>query len=74
MHPLAGDISVLKDNEIENKISDLTKKYFMIQNTGVKAQVAALLEDYQNEISRRRQVQLEKLMNDKKLDKLVKVN
>jgi hypothetical protein len=74
MHPLAGDISVLKDNEIENKISDLTKKYFMIQNTGVKAQVAALLEDYQNEIRRRRQVQLEKLMNDKKLDKLVKVN
>jgi hypothetical protein len=28
MHPLAGDLSVMKDAELDLKIQDLTKKYF----------------------------------------------
>jgi tartrate dehydratase alpha subunit/fumarate hydratase class I-like protein len=76
MHPLAGDLSVLKDSEIESKIQDLTKKYFQTYNMDIKTQIASLLEDYNSEISKRRQEQLKKMMDsrDKSLDKLIKVD
>ena len=76
MHPLAGDLCDLKDSEVESKISDLTNKYFMTNNFTVKNQIANLLEDYKQEMSKRRAIQLEKLManRDKSLDKLIKVS
>ena len=76
MHSLSENLSGLKDAEIESKISDLTKKYFLVQNTGVKAQIASLLEDYRAEMSKRQQAAWEKMManRDKSLDKLIKVN
>jgi uncharacterized protein YbjQ (UPF0145 family) len=76
MHPLAGDFSSLKDSEIEEKITDLTKKYFMTYNTDIKTQIGMLLESYKSELSNRRKIALEKLMktSEKSLDKLVKVN
>jgi hypothetical protein len=76
MHPLAGDLAKLKDAEIETKISDLTKKYFQVQNTGVKAQIAALLEDYRSEMTKRQQAAWAKMMEnrDKSLDKLINVS
>ena len=49
MHPLAGDLSVFKDGEIENKINDLTRKYFMTHNPGVQAQIASVLDTYKEE-------------------------
>jgi hypothetical protein len=76
MHPLAGDISSLKDAEIESKISDLTKKYFMTTNTGIKAQIATLLENYRNELSTRRSAEWQKMIanRDKGLDKLINIS
>jgi hypothetical protein len=76
MHPLAGDMSSLKDGEIETKISDLTKKYFMTNNTGIKAQIATLLENYRNELSARRNAEWRKMVEnrDKGLDKLINVS
>jgi len=76
MHPLTGDLSQLKDAELEAKISDLTKKYFLAYDTNMKNQIAGLLDDYNREIGTRRELALKKLMNsrDKRLDNLVKVN
>lgn len=74
MHPLAGSLESLKDSEIEEKINDLGKKYFMTSNSGVKAQIANLLETYKQELGKRRRAALDKMMSDKSLDKLVKVN
>ena len=76
MHPLTGDFSSFKDSELETKISDLTKKYFMTPNSDIKYQISLLLDDYKAEMSRRRDEQLKKLMDqrDKSLDKLIKVN
>lgn len=76
MHPLAGDLSDLKDSELESKISELTGKYFQTHNTALKAQVASLLEDYNSELNKRRSEQLKKMMDsrDKSLDKLIKVS
>ena len=77
MHPLVGDLSGLKDSEIENKIQELTKKYFMSHNIDLRMQVAAVLEMYQEELSVRRaklwKTQMENNSN-KGLDKLINVN
>jgi hypothetical protein len=76
MHPLAGSFEHLKDSEIEEKITDLTKKYFMTSNSEVQMQISSLLENYKEEIGKRRQLQLQRLMqkSEKSLDNLVKIN
>jgi hypothetical protein len=76
MHPLSGSFAELKDSEVESKITQLTNIYFMAGDPGMKAQVASLLEDYNQEIGRRRNEQMQKMMagRDKSIDKLVKVN
>jgi hypothetical protein len=76
MHPLIGNLSELKDTEIDAKIGELTKKYFMTNNPGLQAQMVAVLDTYKEEQSKRQRLALEKLManRDKTLDKLVKVN
>jgi len=76
MHPLAGDFELLKDSEIESKINDLTRKYFMTYNVDIRSQISMLLDVYKEEMSKRRQAALEKLManRDKSLDKLINVS
>jgi hypothetical protein len=76
MHPLAGDFINLKDSEIESKINDLTKKYFMTPNPGVQQQISNLLNDYKTELYKRQQEQLQKMMqrHSKDIDKLVNVS
>jgi len=76
MHPLAGSFENLKDSEIEEKITDLTKKYFMTRNFEVQMQISSLLENYKEEIGKRRQLQLQRLMqkSEKSIDNLVKIN
>jgi hypothetical protein len=76
MHPLAGSFENLKDAELDSKINDLTKKYFMTQNTGLKAQMASLLDSYKEELARRQQAALKKMMDtrDKSLDKLINIS
>jgi hypothetical protein len=75
MHPLVNNLAEMKDSEVEEKISDLTKKYFMSSNPQLKAQVSAVLDSYKEEMSKRRQEALRKLMDtrDKSLDKLINV-
>lgn len=76
MHPLTGDFEKLKDSEIESKIQDLSRKYFMTYNSDVQQQISMILNDYNQELSKRRQAALEKMMKtaDKSIDNLIKVN
>jgi hypothetical protein len=76
MHPLSGTLDHLKDNELESKVSDLTKKYFMTYNTEIKHQISMLLETYREELSVRRQRAIKQMMDsrDKKLDKLINIS
>lgn len=54
-HPLQADITGLSDQELENQISVLTKKYFQALRfvPGAANQVAMLLEGYKWEQQRR---------------------
>lgn len=74
-HPLAEDYSQLKDAEIEQRVQDLSRKYFMTQNPHVKHQLATFMDIYKTELSNRRAKQVEQLYQkrDKDLDKLINV-
>lgn len=76
MHPLVNSFADIKDAELESKIGDLTKKYFMTHNVDVRSQIAMLLESYREELGNRRAAALDKMMNsrDKSLDKLINID
>ena len=77
MHPLAGNLEDLRDQDIHSKISDLTKKFFMTHNPMVQNQIASLLDDYKNELAARNAKQWQKQMENnssKGLDKLININ
>lgn len=76
MHPLVNDLAELKDAEIESRINDLTRKYFMTSNFQVQQQISAILDVYKEAISERRRIAFEEMMEsrNKDLDKLIKVD
>lgn len=76
MHPLISDLSAMKEAELENKIQELSKKYFQASNLGVRHQLVMLIDDYKEELAVRRarmwQEQYQK--RDTDLDSLINVN
>jgi hypothetical protein len=76
MHPLIGDLSNLKDNEVETRLSELTRKYFATNNFELREQLVMVLNTYKEEMAKRQQRAYEKMMSNrnKDLDKLIKVN
>jgi hypothetical protein len=76
MHPLIENLNELKDSELENKILDLSKKYWQSRNPQVKHQITLILDMYQEEL-RTRRAKLWQQQNDnrdKGLDKLINVS
>lgn len=76
MHPLVTDLDKLKDSELDNKINDLTRKYFTTQNFDVQRQISMVLDSYKMELDKRKRVAYENMMQsrDKSLDKLINVS
>lgn len=69
----------LTDSEIENKISELGRKYFQTHNPQLQAQIATVLEMYKTEARARRAIaaQRERENNENgenSLDSLIKVS
>ncbi len=55
-HPLQQDLSNLSDSEVENKLQELSRKYFAAQRMGNRdllTQVSTFVNIYRNELSRR---------------------
>ena len=76
IHPLADDFSNLKDLEIESKIQELSRKYWMTTNPNIQTQISLFLDLYRSELANRRaklwQEQSGKRNED--LDKLINVS
>ena len=78
-HPLA-DLSGLTDAEIENKISELGRKYFQSVNPQVQSQISTLLEMYKEESSSRRIIAAQRQRDndenndENSLDKLINIS
>lgn len=77
MHPLGNGISKLTDQELENKIQELTKKYFQALrfSPSVASQVVLLLDSYKIE-QQERQIAKSRQNNpgDNDLNELIKVD
>ena len=76
-NPLLDSFEDLTDSEIENKISELTRKYFISKNPQVQQQISTILEMFKEEIRSRRAKQKLKEQEqngENGLDDLIKVS
>ena len=75
-HPLQGDLSALKDSEVEERLSSLIKKYNFAARTNnytLLTQIQTFVNIYRDELSRRYQKNLSQNSYDKDLDQLINV-
>jgi hypothetical protein len=77
-NPLLPDLSTLKNEDIDNKITELMKKYFLAARFGQGAvcnQISVILEAYKAEQSTRHIKANQKLANqNKNLDDFINVD
>lgn len=77
MHPLASDLSSLKDSEVEVKLNELTKKYFQASRLGnqdLLTQLSMFVNIYREEMSNRYRNSLKSTNIDGDLDQLINVD
>jgi hypothetical protein len=76
LHPLSVDLTTLKDSEVEEKLQELTRKYFAAQRLGkpeLLTQISTFVTIYREELSRRyREKTKNELGGD--LDQLINVD
>jgi len=75
-NPLVDSFSKLTDQQVDEKITELSRKYWQTQNHSVRQQMLTILNMYREEAQARRakayQQQAENNNND--LDSLINVN
>lgn len=75
-HPFESDLSALTDNEVEEKVSELSRKYFAAQRLGkpeLLTQISTFVTIYREELARRyREKTKNELGGD--LDQLINVD
>lgn len=76
MHPLQGDLSKFSDLELENKIQEINKKYWIVyrtNNRNLLTQLDTFVKIYKEELMMRNQAKLKQDFNGD-LDQLINVN
>jgi hypothetical protein len=76
MHPFSGNLSELKDNEVEEKLYELNRKYFAAARLGkpeLLTQLATFVTIYKEEMSRRHHLRNNQQTNGD-LDQLINVD
>lgn len=73
---LVDNFDQLTDAEVEDKIIELGRKYWMTRNPDVQAQISVVLEMYKQEATVRRAQSMQKSQpdDDNGLDKLINVS
>lgn len=75
-HPFEGDLSKLNDSDLQNKLSELNRKYYAAARLGNKnllTQLQTFVTIYRDEITRRA-ISAKFDENDKDLDQLINVD
>jgi hypothetical protein len=77
-NPLLGDLTQIKDQELESRMTDLNKKYniaLRMGNSAIAMQIVVVLESIREEILRRQQEASKKLLakQNKDLDGLINI-
>lgn len=74
-HPLVGDLSDLKDQDVENKLIELNKKYYAAARLGSKdllTQLSTVITIYRQELAKRHAQKLKQADDD--LGQLINVD
>lgn len=74
-HPFSGDINQLKDSEVEERLHELTKKYFQAARLGkpeLLTQLSTFVTIYKEELSMR--LRKNSSPTDGDLDQLINVD
>ena len=74
-HPFEGDLSHLKDSEVEEKLYELNRKYFTAARLGkteMLTQIATFVTIYKDELSKRYRDKLKQ--QDSDLDQFINVD
>jgi hypothetical protein len=76
MHPLLGSLEKMSDNELEQKLSDVNKRYWQTSNFEVREQIIMVIEAYKLELeSRRIKQRIESQQNGNSgLDNLINIS
>jgi len=77
-HPLIGDLKKIKDQDLENKLTDLNKKYNLAASMGqggICSQILSVIEMYREELQNRQAASMKSAMKkqNKDLDDLINV-
>ena len=76
-NPLATDFYDLSDKQLEERLGELNRKYFMTRNPQVQSQMAVLIEQMREEVrtrNARAKVQENPDQDNKGLDNLINIS
>jgi len=77
-HPFVGDLQDLSISEIESKIAELSRKYFMTRNPDMQMQLSMVIDIYKEEAKARRTKENQIVKNqdndDNSLDNLINIS
>jgi len=73
-NPLADNFEDLTDSQIQEKIQDLTRRYYQTRNPGLQNQIAVMLDMFRQEQTTRMYRQKQQDDDDPDLDNLININ
>jgi hypothetical protein len=73
-NPLADSFDNLTDSQIQEKVTDLTKRYFQTRNTELQNQIAVMLDMYRQEQTERMYKKKQQDEDDPDVDNLININ
>lgn len=74
-NPLVDDMKKLSDQQVEEKVNELGKKYWQTRNLQLRDQIATIYEMYRLEAQARRAKAYQNQSNDDNdLDSLININ
>jgi hypothetical protein len=73
LHPIEDNLEQYTTPQLEEKISSLSKKFYMTRNPDIKNQMATLIEMYRLELRSRYAKEMAK-NQDKDLDNLINIS
>lgn len=74
MHPLMEDLSIEKTDVIQNRLEELTKKYWSTTNIHVQEQIILAIDTFKIELENRKQQELKNITHEKDLDNLINIS
>jgi hypothetical protein len=73
-NPLADNFEDLTDSQIQEKIQDLTRRYYQTRNPELQNQIAVMLDMFRQEQTTRMYKQKQQDDDDPDLDNLININ